>query len=82
MTTRALGGILNNMYNKPEANKVTMIFLFGIKYAKEIKAAARNSSMNSVVKEIVAHSNVPSSYSTEIKKAVILADYVDIKTSI
>ena len=79
MTTKALGDNLRKMYFRENVNKVTMILLFGIKYAEEIRAAASNSSMNSVVKEIVDHAKVPSSYAIEIKKAVALADYVDLK---
>ena len=79
MTTKQLGSILNKMYYSENTNKVTMILLFGVKYAEEIKAAAANSSLNSVVKEIIAVSGIPKSYATEIKKAVSLADYVEDK---
>lgn len=79
MTTKQLGSILNKMYHLENANKVTMILLFGVKYAEEIKAAAANSSLNNVVNEIIAASGLPKSYATEIKKAVSLADYVKVK---
>ena len=80
MTTFDLGRKLNDMYHTPEENKVTMILLFGILYATEIKKAAANSSLNSVVKEIIDFSGLPKSYGTEIKKAVLLSNHVNPST--
>ncbi len=79
MTTKQLGDILNKMYNSAEANKVTMILLFGVKYAEEIKNAAKESSMNNVVNDIIEQSKLPASYATEIKKAVALSAFVEVK---
>ena len=79
MTTQQLGSILRCMYLTENANKITMVLLFGIKYAAEIKQAAANSSLSAVVNEIIAFSELPKSLATEIKKGVALADFVEEK---
>ncbi len=81
MTTSDLGNKLKEMYDTPDENKVTMILLFGILYATEIEKATADSSLNSVVKEIIDHSGVPKSYGTEIKKAVSLSNHVNPTTA-
>lgn len=82
MTTKQLGSILKKMYYSPEAKKVTMILLFGVKYADDILCAAQGSSQNVVVKEIIKHAGIPESYATEIKKAVALSVYVEVKPTV
>ena len=79
MTTQQLGNILNSMYNLEGVNKITMTFLFGVKYAAEIKKAAVDLSLNRVVNEIVGYSELSPALATEIKKAVALSDYVEVK---
>jgi hypothetical protein len=81
MTTQQLGSILRSMYNLENANKKTMILLFGVKYASEIREAASTSSISSVVNEIVTYAGVPSSYATEIKAAIDLSKYVEVKST-
>ena len=81
MTTFDLGKKLKDMYNSPNENKVSMILLFGILYAAEIRKNATDSSLNSVVKDIIDHSGIPRSYGTEIKKAVSLSDHVNPTTT-
>lgn len=53
--------------------KTTMIHLFGIMYAEEIKGCG------STPKEILKLANMPESYQTEISKGVRLSKYVDVK---
>ena len=76
MTTFDLGNKLREMYDSPDENKVNMILLFGILYASDIKKAVAGSNINSVVNEIINHSKLPKSYATEIKKAILLSNYV------
>ena len=77
MTTSDLGKKLKEMYNSLNENKAAMILLFGILYATEIKKNTTDSSLNSVVKDIIDHSGIPKSYGTEIKKAVSLSVHVN-----
>ena len=77
MTTSDLGKKLKEMYNSLNENKAAMILLFGILYATEIKKNTTDSSLNSVVKDIIDHSGIPKSYCTEIKKAVSLSVHVN-----
>ena len=79
MSTQELGYILNKMYYKGAESKNTMIFLIGILYSSEIQKAASSSSLNNTVKEIINFSNAPCSYAREIKKAIDLAKFVEIK---
>lgn len=76
MTTSNLGKKLKGMYNSPDENKVNMILLFGVLYASDIKKIAAGSNINSVVNEIINYSGLPKSYATEIKKAILLSNYV------
>lgn len=73
MTSNLLASILKNMYSNTKTDKVAMIHLFGIKYAKEI----RDNNIN--INEILKTAEMPVSYHTEISKGIKLAKYVDLK---
>lgn len=63
---------LINAYHTPlEGNRVVMIHLFGIRYAEDLAGIS--------IKELLNDAEVPASYYPEIKKAMNLAQYVDIK---
>jgi len=71
MKAETLGEILNFMYfNAKDKEKVVMIHLFGIKFAKEISAC--ESSPTEIAKLV----GIESSYGTEISKGRNLAKYV------
>ena len=71
MKFETLTTILNDMYhNSPEGEAVAMIHLFGIKYAKEIKACDES------MKQFAISSGINESYGTEVSKGVKLAKYV------
>ena len=74
MTLQELGLKLKDMYyNASRGESVAMIHLFGIKYAKEIMES------NYSKKDIVAESEIPMSYLTELSKGIKLASYVEPK---
>lgn len=74
MTINELGNKLKEMYkNAPKGDSVTMIHLFGVKYANEI--IINNYSR----KDIIAKSGISSSYLTELSKGINLAKYVESK---
>ena len=66
MTVRELAMRLKEMYENSSNEKTTMIHLFGIMYAEEIKGCG------STPKEILKLANMPESYQTEISKGVRL----------
>jgi len=69
MTEKELSNILADMYNNAlKGESVSMIHMFGIKYADEIKKHG--------VKEIIERSGLNSSYATEVSKGMKLAKYV------
>tara|TARA_B110000046_G_scaffold44038_2_gene49043 strand:+ start:2804 stop:3031 length:228 start_codon:yes stop_codon:yes gene_type:complete len=71
MTLNELGEKLSKMYNNaPKGDAVTMIYLFGIKYANQIK------ENNYSKKDIIKQSGISKSYFTELTKAIKLATYV------
>ena len=71
MTPEELGCILSEMYrDAPEGEATTMIHLFGIKYAAEIRDCSAS------VTEIVRLSGLHKSYNAEVSKGVRLAHYV------
>jgi hypothetical protein len=71
MNENELGRILGDMYNNAEeGEKVTMIHLFAIKYANEI----RESGI--AAKDIAEAAKIQPSYGTEISKGVRLSRYV------
>lgn len=64
--------LLRDMYNTaPPGEKAVSIHLFGIKYADEIRSMSPE--------EVAARAEVPVSYGTEIRKAINLAKYVELK---
>lgn len=66
-----LGNKLREMYEKaPYGESVTMIHIFGIKYASEIKRNGFTSG------DIIKASGLNSSYATEVSKGIRLAKYV------
>lgn len=74
MSAYDLGKILNDMYeNAPSKEQTTMIHLFGIKYAKEIR------DNNITPREILVYAKLPESYQVEINKGIKLAKYVVLK---
>ena len=71
MTPDELAHTLSEMYNDAlEGEAKTMIHLFGIKYADEIR------DCGAPVTEIVRLSGLPKSYNTEVSNGVRLARYV------
>lgn len=65
MKFEALTTILNEMYfNSDDGEAVVMIHLFGIKYAKEIKACGES------MKQFAVSAGLNESYGTEISKGV------------
>ena len=71
MTPDELARTLSEMYHDaPDGEATTMIHLFGIKYADEIR------DCGAPVTEIVRLSGLRNSYSTEVYKGVRLARYV------
>ncbi len=73
MTLKDFGITLGNMYhNAPKGDKVSMIHLFGIKYAKEITESEYS------VKDIVNQSGIPNTYFAEVGKGIRLAKFVKI----
>ncbi len=74
MTLNELGNKLKEMYgNAPKGDSVTMIHLFGIKYADEI---IKNNFSR---KGIIEKSDILSSYLTELNKGINLSKYVESK---
>lgn len=70
----ALGNKLKEMYeNAPHNEQVTMIFLFGIKYADVIRGNGY------IAREIVEESGINENYATEVNKGIKMAKYVQIK---
>jgi hypothetical protein len=71
-TLKDLGNLLEEMYsNAPKKEQVTMIHLFGVKYADDIQKVG--------IREVVEQSGIHSTYRTELSKAVKLAKYVSPK---
>lgn len=71
MTPEELSKALSDMHDSaPEGEKPTMIRLFGIKYADEIR------DCGATVTEIVRRSSVRDSYNAEVSKGIQLARYV------
>jgi hypothetical protein len=74
MTENELGKKLRDMYDNASPNEqTTMIHLFGIKYAEEI----RDSGITP--REILKKADMQESYQTEINKGIRLSKYVKIK---
>ncbi len=74
MTVNELGQKLKDMYaNASKGEQVTMIYLFGIKYHKQIQEVG--------VKQVIEQSGIHPSYQTELSKAVKLSKYVTANNS-
>ena len=74
MTLQDLAVTLSDMYNNaPQKEKLTMIHLFGIKYANVIIENGYSR------KEIIQKANMRESYLTELSKGMKLSNYVKIK---
>jgi 5-methylcytosine-specific restriction protein B len=76
MTLDDLASALVKMYNNADSDKVAMIHLFGIRYAKEIQLSGFNA--NEIIKraKLPDGSYMPESYKTEISKGINLSKYV------
>lgn len=71
MNRMDLGLKLKEMYEgAPQGEAVAMIHLFGIRFAKEIRAGGFT------IKEIITASRINKSYATELSKGIKLAKYV------
>ncbi len=71
-TLNELGSLLGEMYsNALKKEQVTMIQLFGVKYAEDIQKVG--------IREVIEQSGIHLSYRTELNKAVKLAKYVSPK---
>ena len=74
MTKQDLSTELKSMYeNAQKGDGTTMIRLFGIKYAEELKECGVSMT------EIATLSGVGASYHAEISKGIRLAKYVKLK---
>ena len=73
MTVLDLGNKLREMYETVGANKSTMIHLFGVIYADEM----RNAGIKPI--EVVKAAQMQESYQTEVNKGMNLSKYVDLK---
>lgn len=73
MTITELGNKLKEMYETKGTNKTTMIHLFGVIYANEMREAGIKPI------EVVKAAQMPESYQTEVNKGMNLSTYVDLK---
>lgn len=73
MTVIELGNKLREMYETKGALKTTMIHLFGVLYADEIRAIHASPA------EIIKAAKLQPSYATEIAKGMNLSKYLDLK---
>jgi hypothetical protein len=73
MTIVELGSKLRKMYETNGANKSTMIHLFGVMYAGEMRKS------NIKATEVVRAAQIPDSYHSEVSKGMGLAKYVAVK---
>jgi hypothetical protein len=74
MTSLELGNKLREMYEINGAKRVTMIHLFGVIYADDMREA------NVKPLEVVKAAQLPESYGTEVYKGMNLSTYVDLKS--
>ena len=71
MTLHELGQTLRQMYEEaPSGRQVTMIHLFGIRFAKEIRAGGYSPA------SIAKDAGISGNYATEISKGMNLSEYV------
>lgn len=73
MTVIELGNKLREMYETKGVLKTTMIHLFGVIYADEM----RNFGIKPI--EVVKAAKMHESYSTEVSKGMNLSKYVELK---
>jgi len=73
VTSVELGEKLEKMYESKGFNKTTMIHLFGIIYADEMRNAGITPA------EVVKIARIPKSYQTEVNKGMNLSKYVEMK---
>ncbi|MDU1349276.1 DNA ligase [uncultured Clostridium sp.] len=75
MTIMELANELKKMYEEgiPTKEQATMVHLFGIKYADDIR---KNGY---APREILKFADMPESYQAEINKGIKLSKYVEIK---
>ena len=74
MEKKELAKILADMYtNAPKGDATTMIRLFGIQYADELK------NCDCTISDIAELSKIGVSYHAEISKGIRLAKYVTVK---
>lgn len=74
MTSEELAAVLSRMYvDAPYGESSTMIHLFGIRYADEIRKCG--ASVDKIVKWL----EVPDSYAIEVRKGIGLARYVELR---
>ena len=72
MTVDEAADILKRMYNDaPDREKITGIFLFGIKYADDLAGLS--------LKDVVREAGIRPTYYTEIRRGIKLAQYAQIK---
>ena len=85
MDQQELARILREMYDNPvgarltttgNAQKPTMVHLFGILFAKEIDECDGAPTRNA--REIVRKAGLPESYYTEVNYGRLLAEYVTV----
>ncbi|GHT78351.1 hypothetical protein FACS1894130_04750 [Spirochaetia bacterium] len=83
MTVPELARALTQMYeNAMDGDKATMVHLFGIRYADEIRRAGCNANDIIQQAQLTDGSYMPESYKTEISKGINLAEYVVDKKSL
>lgn len=74
MTIKSLGANLRERYmNAPKGEKVTMIYLFAVENAQEIRDSEASA------KAIVTEAGINESYATEVAKGVKLSKYLRLK---
>ena len=74
MTLHELSAALQTMYaSAPKGRQVTMVHLFGIQYAPEIRASGF------APREIVRAAGLSETYVTEVNKGIRLAPYVRVR---
>jgi 5-methylcytosine-specific restriction protein B len=77
MTLDELAKILAEMYaNADQDEKTTMVHLFGIRYANEIRKNGGPTVIANRAHQLKTEPQIPKSYHAEINKGVNLAGYV------
>ena len=85
MDQHELGEILKEMYDNPVGNRLTkngnawektMVHLFGILYAQEIRECG--DSLTPTAQEIVQAAGIPPSYHMDVIRGLLLAEYVTV----